>query len=298
MKLQDFAFQNKFKTWLIMGLFALFITTVVYVFVKAAGYSLSYVWFALILSVITSVASYFYSDKLVLATSGAKKVSRDDYPTLFEVVEKLTKEDKLPMPQVYVIKDSSMNAFATGRDPKHAVVAATTGILEKLDKVELEGVIAHELSHVKNYDIRVMGVVSVLVGFVALISNLFIQNLWFGGFQRDRDDRGSAQSVILIIGIVLAILSPIIATLIQLAVSRKREFLADASGAILTKYPEGLAMALEKLSKDNQTLKGANNATAHLFIVNPFKGKDRSWLTSLFMTHPPIEERIRILRSM
>lgn len=297
MKIQASVMDNKLKTWLIMTLFVVFITTVVYVFVKSLGYSLSYVWIALFFSLIMSVGSYFYSDKIVLATSGAKRANKDGYPILFEVVEKLSKEDNLPMPRVYIIEDTSANAFATGRDSNHAVVAATTGILERLNRAELEGVIAHELSHVKNYDIRLMAIVSVLVGFVAMLSNLYTRSLWFGS--SNRDEKNSLQNVFLVIGIILAILSPIIAMLIQLAVSRKRELLADASGALLTKYPEGLASALEKISKDPKSLKTANNATAHLYIVNPFKGKDASsWLTSLFMTHPPIEERIKLLRSM
>lgn len=296
MKIQESVFQNKAKTWLIMLLFAVFIPTLVYIFVKALGYSFSYVWFALIFSVLTSVGSYFYSDKLVLATSGAKEAKKENYPEFFEVVEKLSKEDGLPIPKLYVINDESMNAFATGRSPQHAVVAATTGILSKMNKAEIEGVISHELSHVKNLDIRLMTIVAILVGFVAILSNMFTNSLIFGN--RDRDERNNLQAIFLIIGIVLAILSPLIATLIQLAVSRKREFLADASGALLTKYPQGLASALEKLAKDTNTLKTASNATAHLFITNPFKGKDLSGLASLFQTHPPIEERIKILRSM
>lgn len=296
MTLKDWSLQNKLKTWFIMVLFAVFITTVVYVFVKALGYSISYVWFALIISTITSIASYFYSDKLVLATSGAKKAEKKDYPVLFEVVENLSKTDGLPMPKIYIIDDNSLNAFATGRGPKNAVVAATTGILERLNKVELEGVIAHELSHVKNYDVRLMAIVAVLVGFVALISNTFTQSLFF---RRNDEERDNSQAIFLVIAIIFAILSPIIATLIQLAISRKREFLADASGALLTKYPEGLALALEKISTDTKTLKSANNATAHLFFVNPFKGRNAtSFFAGLFMTHPPIEERIKILRSM
>lgn len=296
MKIQESVIQNKLKTWLVMGLFAVFIPTLVYVFVKALGYSVSYVWFALIFAVFTSVGSYFYSDKLVLATSGAKEAKKEEYPVFFEVVEKLSKEDNLPMPKLYTIKDESMNAFATGRSPQHAVVAATSGILSKLNRVELEGVFAHELSHVKNFDIRLMAIVAILVGFIAILSNMFTNSLFFGN--RDRDEKNSAQAILLFIGIVLAILSPIAATLIQLAVSRKREFLADASGALLTKYPEGLASALEKLEKDTKTLRTANNATAHLYITNPFKGKDLSGLAGLFMTHPPIKERIKILRSM
>lgn len=297
MKLESSITQNKTKTWIIMALFTAFITTVIYVFVKSLGYSMSYVWIALLFSIVTSVGSYFYSDKLVLATSGAQKAKKEDYPVLFEVVEKLTKEDNIPMPKVYIIKDPSCNAFATGRDTNHAVVAATTGILERLNKTELEGVIAHELSHVKNYDIRLMAVVSVLVGFIALLSNLYTRSLWFGGSSQNRE-KDSLQNIFLVIGIILAVLSPIIAILIQLAISRKRELLADASGALLTKYPEGLASALEKISTDNKTLRTANHATAHLFIVNPFKGKDMNWIASLFQTHPPIQERIKILRSM
>lgn len=290
---------NKNKTWLIMLLFVLIITTIVYVFSKALGYGVGFAGIALVIAGITSIGSYYYSDKIVLATSGAKQIKKQDNPELFRIVENLCIGDGLPMPNIYIINDPSPNAFATGRDPKHAVVCVTTGILSLLDKSELEGVIAHELSHVKNYDIRLMGIVAVLVGFVAILSNLFTNQLWFGGF-RNREERNSnVQYIFLIIGVILAILSPIAATLIQLAISRKREFLADASGALLTRYPQGLASALEKLSKNPNTLKTASNATAHLFIVNPFKGKKaKQWFVSLFETHPPIEERIKILRSM
>lgn len=296
MKIQDSILQNKLKTWLIMILFAIIIPMIVYVFVKALGFSISYVWFALVFSALTSIGSYFYSDKLVLATSGAKEVTKEQYPMFYQIVEKLSKEDNLPMPKLYVINDQSMNAFATGRSPEKAVVAATSGILSNMNNVELEGVFAHELSHVKNFDIRLMAIVSILVGFIAFLSNIFINSLFFG--RRDREDNNNSQAIFLIIGIAFAILAPITATLIQLAVSRKRELLADASGAFLTKYPEGLVMALETLRKDTKTLKSANNATAHLYIVNPFKGKDKTWLVNLFQTHPPLEERIRILRAM
>lgn len=301
MKIYSSISANKTKTWLIMILFVAIITTVVYVFSQALGYGLYLVGFALIFGGLTSIGSYYYSDKLVLATSGAKQIKKSDNPELFRTVENLCIGDGLPMPKIYIINDSSPNAFATGRGPKNSVICYTTGILDKLNKAELEGVTAHELSHVKNYDIRLMGIVAVLVGFIALLANLFMQQLWFGGFGgRDREDRGNnLQAVFLLIGIVLAILSPIAATLIQLAVSRKREFLADASGALLTRYPEGLASALEKISKDPVALKKANNATAHLFIVNPFKGKAaKSLFSSLFDTHPPVEERIKILREM
>lgn len=283
------------KTWLIMLLFVVFITTIVYVFSKAMGFDISLVGIALILSGITSIGSYYYSDKLVLATSGAKQIQKSDYPQYFRIVENLSIASGLPMPKIYVVNDDSPNAFATGRDPKHAVVCATTGILSMLNESELEGVIAHELSHIKNYDIRLMGIVAILVGFIAIAANIFMRSLWFRG---DDDDRNSNQ-IFLIVGIFFAILSPIIATLIQLAVSRKRELLADASGALLTRYPEGLANALEKISNYPKPLKNANNATAHLFIINPFKGKDaKTWFSGLFNTHPPIEERIKILRSM
>ena len=291
---------NKNKTWAIMVLFVLVITTIVYVFSKALGYGFGFAGIALVLAGITSIGSYYYSDKIVLATSGAKEIQKIDNPELFRIVENLCIGDGLPMPRIYIINDMSPNAFATGRDPKHAIVCVTSGILTLLDKTELEGVIAHELSHVKNFDIRLMGIVAVLVGFIAILSNLFTNQLWFGGFGNNREDRNNnGQSIFLIIGIILAILSPIAATLIQLAISRKREFLADASGALLTRYPEGLASALEKLSNDTHSLKSASNATAHLFIVNPFKGKEtKQWFVSLFDTHPPIEERIKALQSM
>lgn len=281
-----------------MGLFMVFITTIAYVYGKAVGYGLSYVGIALIISGLISLGSYYYSDKLVLAMSKAKQIKKQDNPEFFRIVENLCIGVGLPMPRVYIIEDSAPNAFATGRDPKHAVVCATTGILQKLNKVELEGVVAHELSHIRNFDIRLMAIVAILVGIIALLADFFTRSLWYHGGSRDREERGG-QGVFLLIGIILAILSPIIATLIQLAISRKRELLADASAALLTRYPEGLALALEKISKNKEPLEAANNATAHLYIVNPFKGKELSnWFSGLFNTHPPIEERIRILRSM
>lgn len=281
-----------------MVLFIIFITTIVYVYGRATGGGLGVAGFALILSGLMSFGSYYYSDKIILGMSGAHQIQKKDNPELFKTVENLCIGDGLPMPKIYIINDSAPNAFATGRDPKHAVVCATTGILEKLNKVELEGVIAHELSHIKNYDIRLMSIVVILVGTIALLADFFMRSLWWG---KRRDDRegGNIQAIFMLAGIILAILSPIIATLIQLAISRKRELLADASGALLTRYPEGLASALEKISKDREPLEAANNATAHLYIVNPFKDKDiKGWFASLFNTHPPVEERIKILRSM
>ncbi|OGH09873.1 MAG: zinc metalloprotease HtpX [Candidatus Levybacteria bacterium RBG_16_35_6] len=289
---------NKNKTWLIMFLFVVFITTVVYVFSKALGYGLPLVGLALIFAGLTSFGSFYYSDKLVLATANAKPIKKDDNPELFRIVENLSIGEGLPMPKIYIMNEPSPNAFATGRDPNHAVVCVTTGLLERLDKIELEGVIAHELSHVKNYDTRLMGIVTILVGFIAIAANFFMRSLWFGGDRRERGG-GNIQMIFLLIGIMFAILSPIIATLIQLAVSRKREYLADASGSLLTRYPEGLASALEKISSDKRPVRSASNANAHLFIINPLRGKDaKAWFSSLFDTHPPVADRIKILRSM
>lgn len=285
---------NKRKTWLIMLLFIIFLTTLVYVFAKGLGYDISVAVFALVFTAFISFLSYFTSDKIVLTSLGAKKITKDEYPEYFRIVENLSIGSGVPMPSVYVINDSSANAFATGRDPKHASVCATTGLLGRLDKIELEGVIAHELSHIKNYDIRLMGIVAVLVGSAALLSNIFLRSMHHG-----RSSRGNAQAIFLLIGLFFAVLSPLVATLIQLAVSRKREYLADASAALITRYPDGLANALEKIAADSKPLNTASNATAHLFISSPFKNKDRkAFLASLFNTHPPIEERIKILRSM
>ncbi len=285
---------NIWKSYLIMVLFIVFTGTVGYVLTKASGYDPSFGILIFIGAIIYSFISYFYSDKIVLATSGAKQIQLKDNPELFRIVENLSIGDGLPMPKVYLIHDTSLNAFATGRDPKHAAVAVTTGLMEKLNKSELEGVLAHELSHVKNYDTRLLAITAVLIGFISLITDIFLRHLFWGN-----RDRGRIHPIFLIIGIALAILAPIIATLMQLAVSRKREFLADASGALLTRYPDGLAKALEKISADPQPLKNATSATAHLFIANPFKGKSmQGFLTNLFSTHPPIQERIKILKSM
>ena len=287
---------NIWKSYLIMALFIVFAATLAYVLGQANGYGPTWGVWMLLFSIVYSFISYFYSDKIVLATSGAKEITQSHHQELFRLVENLAIGDGIPMPKVYLIHDPSPNAFATGRDPKHASVAVTTGLLERLNRAELEGVLAHELSHVKNFDTRLLAITAVLVGFISLLTDLFFRQLLWGG-GRDRNNRH--QPVFLLIGIVLAILAPLIATLIQLAVSRKREFLADASGALLTRYPDGLANALEKISSDPHSLKSATSGTAHLFIVNPFKGKSfQGFLTHLFSTHPPVEERIKILRSM
>jgi heat shock protein HtpX len=289
---------NIWKSYIIMFLFVIFAATIAYVFGKATGYGSSYGVMAFIIAIVYSFISYFYSDKMVLSASGAVQIKKKDNPELFRIVENLSIGDGLPMPKVYIIDDPSPNAFATGRDPKHASVAVTSGILERLSKIEMEGVLAHELSHVKNYDTRLLAITAVIVGFIALLTDMFMRNLFWGGFRRDNEN-SRATAIFFVIAIVLAILSPIIASLIQLAVSRKREFLADASGALLTRYPEGLASALEKISKDPRPMQSASTATAHLFIVNPLKGKSLSgFVSGLFSTHPPTEERVKILRSM
>lgn len=245
-----------------------------------------------------NIFSYWTSDKIVLKMSGAKPVKRKEYFDLWNLVENLSITAGLPMPKVYVIEDPAPNAFATGRDAEHGVVAVTTGLLEMLDKTELEGVIGHELSHIGNRDILISTIVVVLVGFVTLLSDFFIRMTFFGGGRRNGD--GRIQIFMMIVGIALAILAPIIASIIQLAVSRKREFLADASGALLTRYPEGLASALEKISSYGGQMKRANHATAHLYISDPFKDKKKkiSFMHKLFLTHPPAEERIAVLRGM
>ena len=250
---------------------------------------------AVVLSVAMNVGSYWFSDKLVLRMSGARPVAREESRELWNIVENLSMTAGLPMPKLYIIDDPAPNAFATGRDKEHAVVAVTTGLTAMLDRSELEGVIAHELSHIGNRDMLVSTIVVVLVGFVALLSDFFLRaNLWGGG--RGRDNRAGA--ILMLAGIVLAILSPIIAQLIHFAISRKREFLADASGALLTRYPEGLASALKKISSYKGQMKRANHATAHLFISSPFgggEGKAVSFLTKIFSTHPPVEERVKAL---
>ena len=287
-----------------MLLFAFFITFIVFIFTNALGFrgpsALGFSGIALIIAGIMNFFSYYYSDKMVMAISGAKQIQKKDNPTLFRTVENLCIASGLPTPKIYIINDSAPNAFATGRDPKHAAIAFTTGILDKLLKLELEGVTAHELSHVGNYDTRLMTIVSILVGSVALLADFFIRITWWGGGRRDRDENSSASGILMVIALVMAILAPIIATLIQLAISRKREFLADASGALLTRNPDSLANALLKISKDTEPLEVANKATAHLYIVNPFKDHHKlvSTFANLFNTHPPIEQRVKALRAM
>lgn len=288
---------NKRKTYLIIFLFIIFISTIAYIFGKASGYGLGFTGFALILSGLMSLGSYYWSDRIVLAISNAHPADPKRDFDFYTAAQNMAIAAGLPMPKLYVIEDRAMNAFATGRDPKHAVIVATRGLLERLDRSDVEGVVAHEMSHIQNFDIRLMGIVTILVGTVALLADFFMRSLWWGG-GRSRD-RERENGIFAILGIFFAILAPIVATLIQLAISRRREFLADASAVNLTRNPEGLADALEKIGADPSVLRSASNATAHLFIANPFKGKNiKSTFTNLFNTHPPIEERIRILRDI
>jgi len=288
---------NKRKTRLIMALFIIFISLIGYIFGRIYGSGLSGFGVALIISGVMSFFSYYYSDKVVLLLSSAKQIHEKDNPHFFHTVENLCIGSGLPMPKIYIIEDTAPNAFATGRDPEHAVLVATTGLLQKLEKLELEGVVAHELSHIKNYDIRLMSIVVILVGVISLLADWFIRSFWWsGGRRRERRGRGGNIGFILLaVGIVLAILSPVIATLLKLAISRNREYLADASAALLTRYPDGLASALEKIATDKEPLEAANAGTAHLYIVNPLKS---DIMHNLFSTHPPVGERIQRLRAM
>ncbi|MBI4114865.1 MAG: M48 family metallopeptidase [Candidatus Niyogibacteria bacterium] len=283
------------KTWLLF--------TVFFIVVIGIGWTFSYIYgnqailiFAVLFSVIMSFASYWYSDKIVLSLARAVPVTKKERPELYNIVENLSITAGLPMPRVYLIDEDVPNAFATGRNPGKAVVAVTDGLLRILDRSELEGVLAHELSHVGNRDMLLSTMAVVLVGFVALLSDMFLRSLFWGSVGGGRDRRGGG-GIVMLIGIALAILSPLIAILMQLAISRKREYLADASGALLTRYPEGLASALEKIGRYARPMKTANNATAHLWFSDPH-GKKHGGISKLFMTHPPIEDRIARLRGM
>lgn len=289
--------KNVRLTWIYISGFLVFVIGVGYVFAGAMNNS-AILYGCVIFAIIMSFGSYWWSDKIVLAMSSAKEVSRENGREIYNLVENLCITAGLPVPKIYIINDAAPNAFATGRDAEHAVICLTTGIIQKLEKVELEGVIAHELSHIGNRDILLSTVVVVMVGFVALLADWFRNwAFWGGGRRRGNNSEGGGQlqMILMIAAIVLSILAPVAAVLMQLAISRRREFLADADGALLTRYPEGLARALEKISADPKPLDEANRATAHLFIINPFAGKK---VSKLFMTHPPIEERIAALRGM
>ncbi|MDD5043511.1 MAG: M48 family metallopeptidase [Patescibacteria group bacterium] len=287
---------NKRKTALLIIIFVIFILFLGWFFGQLYELGNFGLVIAIIISVLMSLTSYYGGDKVALWTAGAKPIAKQDNPYVYRLVENLCIAAGLQTPKIYLIPDPAPNAFATGRDPEHASIALTTGIVEKLENEELEGVIAHELSHIKNYDIRLMTIIIVLVGIIALLADWMVR-FQFSGHKNNNDRGGQVGAILFIAGIILAILSPLIAKLIQLAISRKREFLADADGALLTRYPEGLARALEKISQNKTPLQGANNATAHLYIANPF-GSSRAYFSKLFSTHPPTEERISILRQM
>lgn len=296
---------NKWKSAAVLILFVVFVTLAIYVMTNAfaayIGYEpggLGFAGMALVVSGMMSLGSYYFSDKIVLGISGARPADRKREFNFYTVAENLAIAKGIPKPKLYVIEDSAPNAFATGRDPDHAVICATTGILDKLNRTELEGVLAHELTHIRNYDIRLMSIVSVLVGMVALLGDWFLRITWRG----NRDDRdNNAGTIFLVLGLIFAILSPFIAQIIQLAISRRREFMADAGAVEITRQPDGLISALKKISQDHDPLEAANKATAHLYIVNPFKDKGRGaldWFAGLFNTHPPISERIAALQKM
>ena len=288
---------------------SLFLISGFLAFVAVFGYVIGWAWigdpvgavFGLVLAFVVGItsglATYYGGDRMVLAASRAREITHDDAPVLFNVVEEMALAAGVPMPKVYIIEDSAPNAFATGRDPEHASVAVTSGLLEKLDRDELQGVIAHEMSHVGNFDIRYAMLVGVLVGTTVLISDFFLRGLWFGGGRGRGEGGGYIQLLMIVIAIVLAILAPIFARLLQLSISRQREYLADATAVQLTRNPKGLADALQEISGDREVLEAANRATAHLYIVNPIKRFEKR-SKGLFSTHPPIEERIKILRQM
>ena len=283
--------KNVTRTWFLMGVFLAIIVAIGY-FVSYYYQNPAILYIAIIFSIVMNITSYWFSDKIALASTGAMEADPKEYIELHRIVENLAITAGLPKPRVYIIDDMAPNAFATGRNKEHAAVAVTTGLMQMLDRSELEGVIAHELSHIGNRDILLSTAVVVLVGFIAMLSDMFLRASLFG---RGRDREEGGNGILMIVGVVFIILSPIIATLIQLAISRKREFLADASGALLTRYPEGLANALKKISSYSEPMQRASNATAHLFISNPFGGKTMNGIAKLFMTHPPTEERITAL---
>ena len=293
--------KNKFESGLIVGIFIVAITLIVYYICHALNFGTFSIVFALIISIASAWGSYYYSDKIVLSINKARPATKEEDLKLVNILDALMVTSGLPnKPRLYVVDDPQPNAFATGRNPQNAVVCVTTGLLEKLDYYELEGVIAHELSHIKNYDIRLSCVVSVMVGFMVMISDMFSRILFWGGLD-DRDSDNSGNAFLMIIGLIFLILSPIFGSLMQLALSRKREFLADSTAVEFTRNPDGLISALEKLENDENQLQYANSATANMYIVNPFKkntkeGKKKS--SSIWSTHPSTADRIEALRNL
>jgi len=289
---------NVRKTWLMFIVFFVVFAAIGYVISMYYG-DPSFLIFAVIFSVVYSFISYYSSAAIALTMARAVPVEKNDNPTYWNVVENLCIADGLPMPKLYITPEMQINAFATGRDPEHAAVAVTQGALQRLDKTELQGVLAHEMSHVKNRDILVSTVAAVLAGIISLIADIFLRSLFFGGIGGGRGrNNGDAGIIFLVVGIVLSILAPIGTMLIQLAISRRREALADASGVLLTRYPEGLISALQKIAIDEVPMRSAKDSTAHLWIDSPFKGQHVSWWHKIWMTHPPIEERIAALEKI
>lgn len=289
--------RNVRKTWILFIVF--------FAVVLALGWFFGYLYqnpgillFAVVFSIITAVVGYWSSDTIALSMARAVQIEKKDNPLLWNTIENLCITAGLPMPRVFVTPDRQINAFATGRDPQHAAIAVTAGALERLDKEELQGVLAHELSHVGNRDILISTVAVVLAGVISLIADIFLRSIFWGGGLRRRDDRNGDGGVLLLIGVALSILAPIGVMLIQLAISRRRESLADASGSLLTRYPQGLVSALKKIAADHEPMPSAKDSTAHLWIDNPFKGEGVSWWHKMLMTHPPIEERIKALEDM
>jgi len=283
-----------------MAGFIVFIGAAAYFMAQGFGYGLDVVGWALIFSGVTSFFGYYYSDKIILSLAGAREATRSEFFDYYTVTENLCNSQRMPLPKLYVIDDSAMNAFATGRDPDHAVVCATTGLLSRLNRREIEGVVAHELSHIKNYDIRLMSIVTVLVGLISLLADWLLRMTYWGGGRRRNREGGQLQIILFAAGLLLALLSPLIAQLIKLAISRRREFLADASGIAITKNPQGLINALQKLDADKESLEAANKATAHLYIANPLKNIKGGvhLFAKMFATHPPIEERVSALKKI
>jgi heat shock protein HtpX len=288
---------NKRKSFFLILFFLCLIFGLAWIFGELTGWGPQGLIIAVVIAVAVTFGSYYASDKIVLAISKARPVTKKEYPHLYNVVEGLAIASGLPKPRCYIIDDTAPNAFATGRNPKNSIVVVTTGLLQKLNRAELEGVISHEMAHIKNYDVLVMTLAVVMVGVVALLSDWILRTFLWGGRRRSSKDGGNVGAIIVVVGLVLAIFSPLIAQLIRLAVSRKREFLADANGAFLTRYPPGLASALKKLDADREPLEAANKATAHLYIVNPLKDIKGN-VNKLFSTHPPIKERVAALEKM
>jgi len=291
--------RNRWRSFFLILFFLCLIFALSWAFGELTGWGAGGFVSAVIIAVVLTFGSYYASDKIVLAISRARPVEKKDYPYLYNVVEGLSIAAGLPKPRCCIIDDTAPNAFASGRNPKNAVIVVTTGLLEKLNRAELEGVIAHEMSHIKNYDVLVQTLAVVMVGVVALLSDWTLRTFIWGKGRRRSGEKGGGNAAVLlvVVALVLAILSPLIAQLLKLAISRKREFLADANGALLTRYPPGLASALKKLSEDKEPLEAANKATAHMYIVNPLKDI-KGKVNKLFSTHPPIEERIAALEKM